>query len=127
MSNLAEQIAKDLSLPKGKDLQKCILEAMFLFERFAGIDAGDSMICPSAQDADISEQSILRLSESMRGFIRENPGHSDVGSAIWSLGKLREEEDVALFRDILDPDKGYDSWSRDQARCALQNLGYESF
>lgn len=125
MISLADTIAGDLADPVGRDLQERLLQAMFLMERFRGVDAGWREVVAEIAEADISEQAIARLTEALEKFIREYPKHSDAGSAVWALGKLHSPAHIALFAQVADPKFGYDDWARKQALCALENHGYE--
>jgi hypothetical protein len=120
MIALGDIIAEDLGAPQGRNLQKRLLQAMFMMERYRGIDAGWRDVVAEVGDADISTGAINRLAEALRAFIRSHKEHPDVGSAIWALGALRADEDAVLFSAVLSPESGYGSHGREQAQCALE-------
>jgi hypothetical protein len=120
MIALADIIASELATPRGRSLQERLLQAMFMMERFRGVDAGCGDTIADVAAADISGAAVGRLAEALRIFIRSNKDHPDVGSAIWALGALRADEDADLFSAVLDEKSAYDSFARDQAACALE-------
>jgi hypothetical protein len=97
-----------------------MVEAMFMMERFRGINAGWRDLAPRVGEADVDANSIAHLAQALRKFIQSHAGHPDVGSALWALGALCADEDAALFEAVLRDDSKYDSFARDQAQCALE-------
>ena len=122
MIPLADRIAGDLAAPKGRSLQEPLLQAMFLMERYRGIDAGWRDAVSEVSDADVSDQAIHHLAEGLRGFVRNHKDHPDVGSAVWALSKLRAVEDAALYRYVLEEKSGYGAHAHEQAKCALEDI-----
>ena len=120
MRALASIIAQELESPIGRSLQERLLEAMFLMERFRGIDAGWRDVVPQINDADVGTDSIAHLARALRTFVESHPQHPDVGSAIWALGALRADEDARLFEAVLREDSRYGSHAREQAQRALE-------
>lgn len=82
MHALGDTIAQELASPVGRNLQERLLEALFLMERFRGVDAGWRDL-PQVGDADVSADAIARLAQALRIFIQSYRDHPDVGSAIW--------------------------------------------
>jgi hypothetical protein len=122
MTDLAGTIAQDLASPEKKDLQERLLQAMFLMERYRGVDGGGRVAVSDVADADVSDSAIGRLAEALRRFVRTQPAHPDVGSAIWALGKLRAAQDAPIFDEVIVAGSGYSQCARDQAKCALEDL-----
>ena len=120
MRPLADIIAQELASPVGRSLQERLLEAMFMMERFRGIDAGWDEVVPQIGDADVGADAIGRLAQSLRTFVESHPQHPDVGSAIFALAALRADDDAQLFEAVLRDDSGYGSHAREQAHCALE-------
>jgi hypothetical protein len=120
MIPLADTIVGELATPDGRNLQDKFLQAMFMIERYRGIDAGWKDIVKEVADSDVSDAAIARLATALRKFIPTHKDHPDVGSAIWALGKLRAPEDMPLYDRILAPESGYSSVARDQATCARE-------
>ena len=121
MIDLGAMIVRELADPRGKDLQARMLEAMLMMERYRGVSV-DVAISPNVGDADVSEPVVRRLADALERFIREYPQHDDAGSAVWALGKLRDERYAQLFRSIADLNSDYSDWARDQASCALEDM-----
>jgi hypothetical protein len=121
MIDLGAIIIRELDSPQGRDLQERMLEAMLMMERHRGIPV-DVTVSPNVGDADVGELVIKSLADALEKFIRAFPGHRDVGSAVWALGKLREERYSALFATIAEENSGYCDWARDQALCALADM-----
>ena len=121
MIALADIISTELGEPAGRDLQERLLQAMFMIERYRGIDAGWRDTVAQVADADVSEEAITRLADSLRVFIRLQKQHPDVGSAIWALGKLRAPEDRAIYEDVLAEGSGYSTFARNQSMVALED------
>jgi len=119
MITLADIIANALAKPDGHILQERLLQAMFLFERFRGIDAGWRDVVAEVAEADISADAISRLAQALRKFIVLHKHHPDVGSAICALGKLRADEDATIFEAVLKDGSEYDKFARQQAQCIL--------
>jgi hypothetical protein len=119
MCALGEMIVQELANPTGRNLQERLLEAMFMMERFRGVDAGWRDVVPHVGDADIGDESIRRLGQALRTFIESHRDHPDVGSAVCALGALRADEDARLFEAVLRDGSEYDSFAREQAQCAL--------
>jgi len=101
MIALGDVIANELRAPQGKNLQERLLQAMFMMERYRGIDAGWREVVAEVGEADIGTSAIERLAEALRLFARSYKEHPDVGSAIWALGALRADEDAVLFEAVL--------------------------
>jgi hypothetical protein len=120
MIPLGDTIANELAAPPGRDLQERLLQAMFMMERYRGIDAGWREVVAEVADADVRAAAINRLAEALRVFIRSHQQHPDIGSAIFALGALRAGEDAALFSAVLGADSGYGPHARAQAQCALE-------
>jgi hypothetical protein len=120
MRALADIIARELANPTGHSLQERLLEAMFMMERFRGIDAGWDEVVPQIGDADVGADAIARLAQALRTFVESHPEHPDVGSAIFALAALRADEDAELFETVLRDGSEYDSHAREQAQCALE-------
>ena len=120
MTALGDIIADELAAPQGRGLQERLLQAMFMMERYRGIDAGWREVVSEVRGADISTEAVNRLAEALRGFIRYHKHHPDVGSAIWALGALRADEDADLFAAVLTAESGYDTHAREQAQCAIE-------
>jgi hypothetical protein len=119
MIALADIIADELAKPDGHILQERMLQAMFMFERFRGIDAGWRDIVAKVAEADVSADAIGRLAQALRTFIVLHKHHPDVGSAIFALGKLYADEDAAIFEAVLKDGSEYDTFAREQAQCIL--------
>ena len=122
MIDLADIIARELAAPDGRDLQERLLQAMFMMERFRGIDAGWRDIVSDVAEADVGAAAIERLARALRQFIQAHHAHPDVGSAIWALGKLRVSVDAELYEVVLSVESPYSQAARDQAACALEDL-----
>jgi hypothetical protein len=122
MIPLADKIADELAAPKGRHLQERLLQAMFMMERYRGIDAGWRDALSEVVDADVSDQAIYHLAEALRGFVRNHKDHHDVGSAVWALSKLRAAEDAALYRYVLEEKSGYGAHAHEQAKCAMEDI-----
>ncbi len=120
MTALGDIIANELAAPQGRNLQERLLQAMFMMERYRGIDAGWREVVGEVRDADIRTGAISRLADALRIFIRSPKEHPDVGSAIWALGALRADEDADLFAAVLAASSGYGAHAREQAQCALE-------
>ena len=58
MIALADIIADELAKPDGHILQERLLQAMFMFERFRGIDAGWRDMVSEVAEADVSPDAI---------------------------------------------------------------------
>ena len=125
MIPLADIIARELAEPEGRDLQERLVQAMFMMERYRGIDAGWRDTVTQVADADISEQAITRLAVSLRVFIRTQKNHPDVGTAVWVLGKLRAPDDREIYEVVLAEGNGYSKFARDQSTVALEAFKYE--
>ncbi len=119
MIALADIIADELAKPDGHILQDRLLQAMFMFERFRGINAGWRDIVSEVAEADVSPDAISRLAQALRTFILTHKHHPDIGSAIFALGKLRADEDAALFEAVLKDSSEYGTFAREQAQFIL--------
>ena len=93
-------------------------------ERFRGVGTVDEIV-PDTTDADISPDAITHLAETLATFIATFPHHSDVGSAIWALGKLRDRRFISLFERVISTASGYDEFARRQANISLEDLNHE--
>src|ERR1043165_3035391 len=116
MIALGDIIAEELATPEGRDLKERLLQAMFMMERYRGIDDGWRDVVAEVRDADIRPRAIDKLAETLRRFVLSHKEHPDVGSAIWALGVLRDDDDADLFDAVLRPDSGYGSHAREQAQ-----------
>jgi len=122
MIPLAKIIAGELVEPEGRDIQDRLLQAMFMMERYRGVDTGWRDTVTQVADVDISEQAISHLADSLRVFIRTQKNHPDVATAVWALGKLRAPDDRVIHEVVLAEGSGYSKFAREQSTIALEDL-----
>jgi hypothetical protein len=123
MSSCVRKVVDALDTGDDPDIRERLLEATLLIEKFTG--SGDyRRVSPAVDSAEVMAQSIAELRTALINFARSRPEHPDVGSAIWALGKFRDDSLREFFLTEL-----HRHWQArrfhptSQADCALGDLG----
>ena len=86
MKNLIQIVTREIRAGESANFQQTLLRSGLLFEKF--YCSGDWRgIEPEVDDAEVSEESIGELRESLITFSRASREHPDVGSALHALSK----------------------------------------
>ena len=106
---------------RDKNLQDQFLRAAFCFEKFQGMtsDAWDNDIL----NANFSSMDVLHLKNVIEAFIKNNPKDNDIGTAIWSYGKVCDRSDREFLMGLLSTYLKKDPIVLYQVMCALDIIG----
>lgn len=112
-----------------------LLDVAFVFEKHRG---GGKNYTQQQQAAalgwtdkvikiDFSANDIALLKDNLVQFIQNNPAHSNVGTAIWALGKLFDKSLKPTLIAILQQQVSRDAGALYQTMIALDHLGENLF
>ena len=86
MKDLIQRVIREIRTGESINFQQTLLRSGLLFEKF--YHSGDwNGIEPEVDDAEVSEESIDELRESLVAFSQSNREHPDTGSALHALSK----------------------------------------